>query len=304
VIPVLPAWRLAAACREEDSAAFFPDGRALSEEERTHLTAVCDSCTVRACCDEYATEERVEGWWAGSLRGGGRRSRQAAVVTIVPASVEVVQREPEEPLLGLGFSAEQASQARALVRATNEGAFALGDVLVAALGKPGEGRYHDGSRARIDAVAEALGCNPASLRRMRSVAATWAPEEREPRASWAVHQMLRGHPERVTTMAEFVRWAGLRGALPSNSRLTAWLAWREGRTLPAHVAEGLPEDVRSLVTAAPEEVDLERMLERLQHDADALARALREHPEAREQVRSAAWEALEWLSSDYPALTA
>ncbi len=70
-------WRLDAACRDLDTAVFFPE----TEEAVAVAKAICASCPVRAACLEFALVTRQDdGVWGGldeTERRRVRRRRQA-----------------------------------------------------------------------------------------------------------------------------------------------------------------------------------------------------------------------------------
>ena len=66
-------WRLDAACRDLDTAIFFPD----SEEDSGPALAVCASCPVRQACLEFALITRQDdGVWGGLTETERRRLRR------------------------------------------------------------------------------------------------------------------------------------------------------------------------------------------------------------------------------------
>ena len=71
-------WRLQAACRDLDTAIFFPD----SDDGAASAKAVCASCPVRDACLEFALVTRQDdGVWGGldeTERRRVRRRRQEA----------------------------------------------------------------------------------------------------------------------------------------------------------------------------------------------------------------------------------
>ena len=71
-------WRLSAACRDLDTAIFFPD----SDNDAAAAKEVCASCPVREACLEFALVTRQDdGVWGGldeTERRRIRRRRQEA----------------------------------------------------------------------------------------------------------------------------------------------------------------------------------------------------------------------------------
>ena len=66
-------WRQASACRDLDTAIFFPD----SEEASGPALAVCASCPVRGACLEFALITRQDdGIWGGLPETERRRLRR------------------------------------------------------------------------------------------------------------------------------------------------------------------------------------------------------------------------------------
>ena len=66
-------WRQDAACRDLDTAIFFPD----TEEEVATALAVCATCPVREACLEFALVTRQDdGIWGGLTETERRRVRR------------------------------------------------------------------------------------------------------------------------------------------------------------------------------------------------------------------------------------
>lgn len=66
-------WRLAAACRDLDTATFFPE----NEGEVARAKAVCESCPVREACLNFAIVTRQDdGVWGGLDENERRRVRR------------------------------------------------------------------------------------------------------------------------------------------------------------------------------------------------------------------------------------
>lgn len=66
-------WRLEAACRDADTAVFFPD----SDDEAGPALAICATCPVREECLEFALLTRQEdGVWGGMTETDRRRVRR------------------------------------------------------------------------------------------------------------------------------------------------------------------------------------------------------------------------------------
>ena len=74
LIPARPAWMARAACREVDTAVFFPSRGEATDEAR----AVCAACPVRRECLAYAVESEEEGVWAGTSKRERRAMRREA----------------------------------------------------------------------------------------------------------------------------------------------------------------------------------------------------------------------------------
>ena len=74
VITYNPAdWRLDAACRDLDTAMFFPE----NEDEVSVAKAVCASCPVREACLDFALITRQDdGVWGGLDENERRRIRR------------------------------------------------------------------------------------------------------------------------------------------------------------------------------------------------------------------------------------
>jgi WhiB family transcriptional regulator, redox-sensing transcriptional regulator len=64
------AWRQRAACRGVEPEIFYP----VSEEEAEEAKAICEACTVREMCLEYALSNRErDGVWGGATERERRR---------------------------------------------------------------------------------------------------------------------------------------------------------------------------------------------------------------------------------------
>ncbi|MET9360098.1 DUF6192 family protein [Streptomyces sp. NPDC006632] len=86
----------------------------------------------------------------------------------------------------VGQGTELVNRARAIQ-------FELGD-LALDVEPLGEGRVQEPSL--LGELAKAVGMRPASLARYRRVAAAWPQDKRNTCASWSVHAILAGHPDR------------------------------------------------------------------------------------------------------------
>lgn len=63
-------WRQRAACRGVEPEIFYP----ISEEEAEEAKAICEACTVREMCLEYALSNRErDGVWGGATERERRR---------------------------------------------------------------------------------------------------------------------------------------------------------------------------------------------------------------------------------------
>jgi WhiB family redox-sensing transcriptional regulator len=66
-------WRQQAACRDADTAIFFPD----SDTEAGPALAVCATCPVREACLEFAlATNQADGVWGGATETERRRLRR------------------------------------------------------------------------------------------------------------------------------------------------------------------------------------------------------------------------------------
>ena len=74
----LTEWRELSACRDSDPEIFFPIGStgiAISQIEKA--LAICDACSVREACLQYALETNQEaGVWGGYAEDDRRRLRK------------------------------------------------------------------------------------------------------------------------------------------------------------------------------------------------------------------------------------
>jgi WhiB family transcriptional regulator, redox-sensing transcriptional regulator len=65
------SWRAEAACKEVDTAVFFPDN------QHTVPDLICEGCPVREVCLEYALANNIEhGVWGGLGENERRRLRR------------------------------------------------------------------------------------------------------------------------------------------------------------------------------------------------------------------------------------
>jgi WhiB family redox-sensing transcriptional regulator len=65
------AWRHRAACRGVDPDIFYP----VTEEDAEEAKAICNACTVRETCLEYALGNRErDGVWGGATERERRRT--------------------------------------------------------------------------------------------------------------------------------------------------------------------------------------------------------------------------------------
>jgi WhiB family redox-sensing transcriptional regulator len=63
-------WRQRAACRGVDPDIFYP----VTDEEGDEAKAICDACTVREACLEWAlTQRERDGVWGGATERERRR---------------------------------------------------------------------------------------------------------------------------------------------------------------------------------------------------------------------------------------
>jgi WhiB family transcriptional regulator, redox-sensing transcriptional regulator len=74
LIPARAGWMARAACREVDTAVFFPSRGEATDEARE----VCAGCAVAGPCLTYAVVEGVEGVWAGTSKAERRALRREA----------------------------------------------------------------------------------------------------------------------------------------------------------------------------------------------------------------------------------
>jgi WhiB family redox-sensing transcriptional regulator len=65
-------WRLDAACRDLDTAVFFPE----TAEQVAAAKAVCATCPVREACLNFALITRHDGVWGGRDENERRRARR------------------------------------------------------------------------------------------------------------------------------------------------------------------------------------------------------------------------------------
>lgn len=66
-------WRAQAACRDMDTAIFFPE----TDEDAGAAKAVCASCPVQQACLDFAMKNRQEeGVWGGMTQTERRRLRR------------------------------------------------------------------------------------------------------------------------------------------------------------------------------------------------------------------------------------
>lgn len=111
---------------------------------------------------------------------------------------------------------------RGLLMERGRCSWAIGDVLIEALGRPGGGP-HDGSWARLCRIADELGCSASWLAATRTTAAAWPERERRPSISWACHRALSARPDRLRLLHDFARDCERQQVVPSLKALTGWL---------------------------------------------------------------------------------
>ena len=161
----------------------------------------------------------------------------------------------------MGLSCEGLRQLRSLIEQRGRNAWDVGDLLHHVYGPPAR-QGHDGSTARLQALAELFGCSWSWLSACRATSAAWRLRDRRPSVCWAVHRHLVARPDRVSILDEFVRHCSRAKVVPSQKLLVAYLDDHVGRS-----AFGRPRadpvlaiERRALALDRPA---LERLVERL-----------------------------------------
>jgi hypothetical protein len=137
---------------------------------------------------------------------------------------------PADPLVGLGFTEEEAHVLRTRTTARSLACWQIGDVLVRRFGPGGVSTVRDGSQAKLRSVASLVGggTSVSFLAAARTTAAAWPVERRRSDVAWNVHRKLSARPDRFRLMTEFVCWATATGTTPSRPAVEAWLHHRDG----------------------------------------------------------------------------
>lgn len=102
---------------------------------------------------------------------------------------------------------ELVSKGQHLIETLTQDKFGLGDLalIAAPLGSDGA---HNGSSATLDEYAQAIGCEPSSLREYRRVADAWPESQRRSKdASFSVHQELASEPDRFNVLGKLIKQA-------------------------------------------------------------------------------------------------
>jgi WhiB family redox-sensing transcriptional regulator len=83
-------WRTRAACRDSDPELFFPIGSTgMALDQIRAAKAVCDQCTTRKPCLDFAIATNQEaGVWGGLSEDERRRLRKGQPVTLVTSGAK------------------------------------------------------------------------------------------------------------------------------------------------------------------------------------------------------------------------
>ena len=112
---------------------------------------------------------------------------------------------------------------RSLLDERGRNSWAIGDTLVALYGPPGPAIAHDGSRARLEALADTLGVSVSWLTACRATSAAWPPKERRPTVAWSVPRHLAARADRLALLDAFCGTCSRAHVTPSRARLVCWL---------------------------------------------------------------------------------
>jgi hypothetical protein len=175
-----------------------------------------------------------------------------------------------------GLSVPALRQLRCLVDERGRGAWQIGDALVSIYGVPPAPGVLDGSRRRMELLADELGCSLSWLTALRLTAAAWPSRERRAAVPWSVHRDLRTDPDRFVTLASFTARCGRDWVTPSVGRLAVWQAGRastaarSARRSPTRSGRPKLDPVERVARQALAlgRADLERLVVRLQAELD------------------------------------
>jgi hypothetical protein len=147
----------------------------------------------------------------------GKSGALSAAVEQFPLTV----RRLDRPAHGLTIAA--VHRLRSLVEQRGRAAFDVGDLLVEVYGPPSRAGVMDGSRRRLEDLADVLGCSASWLTACRICSAAWPPRHRRSSVGWPVFRALSARPGRIVILDHFVEHCRQHKVTPSVQRLTAFL---------------------------------------------------------------------------------
>jgi hypothetical protein len=151
-----------------------------------------------------------------------------------------------------GLTAAALRHLQSLIDERTRNAWLIGDMLVTLYGPPPAPGVMDGSRARLDALADELGVSTSWLVACRITASAWSRRERRS-VAWPVHRALSARPDRIELLGEFRKACAEAKVTPSAHRLADWLD--ESTAEPVDIVDPDGLSAETAVTAESAEVE-------------------------------------------------
>jgi hypothetical protein len=123
-----------------------------------------------------------------------------------------------------GLTTAAVHRLRSLVEQRGRAAWDVGDLLVEVYGAPSKPGVMDGSRRRLEDLADTLGVSVSWLVATRICSAAWPRKHRRLGVPWPVFRALSARPGRVTILDHFLADCSMRKLTPSTARLSEFLA--------------------------------------------------------------------------------
>jgi hypothetical protein len=123
-----------------------------------------------------------------------------------------------------GLTVAAVHRLRSLIEQRGRAVWDVGDVLCEVYGSPSPAGVMDGSRVRLAALADTLGCSLSWLVATRICSASWPRKQRRLGVPWPVFRALSARPGRVVVLDHFLTECCERNVTPSAQRLAVWLA--------------------------------------------------------------------------------
>lgn len=79
------AWMKSANCIGTDTEAFFAPDDTRQYSDKAMLTRICNACSVKGECADYALRYAVQGWWANTT--DKKRQIKRRQLNIVPIQI-------------------------------------------------------------------------------------------------------------------------------------------------------------------------------------------------------------------------